>query len=110
MCQPGFEDLFGKPNGFTKQTGHFTQMVWKSTTKFGFAKVKREMTVDQCKKHFKDFTSDCTCWWGVAHYMRSGNVKGRFHKNVIKGTFDANKDCKADRSKYAKHMKFNRGY
>jgi hypothetical protein len=38
---------FGKPTGFTEETGHFTQLVWKATTQVGCAAVNCGYTHDK---------------------------------------------------------------
>ncbi|KIJ41716.1 hypothetical protein M422DRAFT_171979, partial [Sphaerobolus stellatus SS14] len=55
--------------GFSEQTGHFTQVVWKSTTTIGCALV-------ECPKGtiLKDFAVD----YLVCQYYPPGNVQGEF--------------------------------
>jgi len=53
--------------------GHFTQVVWKSSTKLGigkaFGKVKKDET-------------NWNCTWAVARYAPTGNVKDQYIVNV----------------------------
>merc|ERR1712183_940254 len=53
-----------KHGTFRSQTGHFTQVVWKGTTKVGLA-------VSDCGKYI------------VANYKCPGNMMGDFAKNVL---------------------------
>ena len=55
--------------GFSMETGHFTQMVWKSSTKFGIAKAT-------------GISNGMKCTYVVARYLPAGNVSGQFKKNV----------------------------
>ena len=55
--------------GFSLKTGHFTQIVWKSTTKLG------------CAISFKSATGK---YYGVCHYSPAGNYRGRFRQNVFR--------------------------
>ena len=52
------------------KTGHFTQMVWKSSTKFGIAKATGRNN------------NGMKCTYVVARYLPAGNVSGQFKKNV----------------------------
>lgn len=56
---------YNKP-GFSMATGHFTQVVWKSSTKLGFAIVT-----------INGYTA------AVALYSPPGNVQGQFPQNVL---------------------------
>ncbi|CAF1120424.1 unnamed protein product [Adineta ricciae] len=58
---------FASP-GFSSATGHFTQLVWKSTTSFG---------IGVC------CTSAGTTCIAVANYISAGNVAGQFPQNVL---------------------------
>lgn len=60
---------YGRP-GYSDATGHFTQVVWKGTSKLGIAKA----------------TSN-GCTYVVARYSPSGNVRGRFPANVKQPTW-----------------------
>lgn len=60
---------FGNP-GFGMDTGHFTQLVWKGTTKVGMAKV---VTEDGGWN---------TCYI-AANYSAAGNMTGDFEANVL---------------------------
>jgi len=69
---------YGKP-GFSEGTGHFTQLVWKSTSSVGCERV-------DCPK-----TSDAKGWIVVCQYWPPGNVVGGnlFQDNVQKQTTTA---------------------
>ena len=54
---------------FTKETGHFTQVVWKNTKQVGFG-------VASSKDKKKCYV--------VANYLPAGNVIGSFKQNVLK--------------------------
>jgi len=51
--------------GFSMETGHFTQVVWKSTQRLGCASASCGAT---------------TVW--VCNYEAAGNVEGEFQRNV----------------------------
>ncbi|MDJ0677490.1 MAG: CAP family protein [Calothrix sp. MO_167.B42] len=61
------EDYDYNNPGFSSQTGHFTQVVWKNSTKVGCGKAK---SVDG-----KVFV--------VCNYDPPGNVQGQFSQNVL---------------------------
>lgn len=52
--------------GFSMETGHFTQVVWKGSTRLGCGVA----------------ISNGNSFWGVGHYSPAGNVMGQFEKNV----------------------------
>ena len=51
--------------------GHFTQLVWKSSTRLGIGKASGKI-------------GDMFCTWVVGRYSPAGNVIGKFQENVIK--------------------------
>ena len=55
--------------GFSMATGHFTQVVWKASTKFGFGVTT-----------IGGYTA------GVGLYSPAGNVQGQFPQNVLRPT------------------------
>ena len=55
---------------FSPTTGHFTQLVWCSTTEMGIAKA----------------TASDGSVYAVANYVPAGNVVGQFDKNVLPST------------------------
>ncbi|CAF2986205.1 unnamed protein product [Rotaria socialis] len=57
---------FGSP-GFSSETGHFTQVVWKGTTKFGIGLA---------------FSSDQRTAYVVAQYSPPGNYLNQFARNI----------------------------
>ena len=56
---------YGNP-GFSKQTGHFTQIVWQSSKEMGVGKA----------------VSSSGAQFVVARYQPPGNVRGQFPENV----------------------------
>lgn len=98
---------FNTPTGFTEKTGHFTQLVWKSTTEVGCAaincgysknknKVKRDADEDADEDESEDDDSDdnqshlvargpdgskrAQGWYVVCEYTPAGNVVGMDNK------------------------------
>ncbi|KAJ5280594.1 hypothetical protein N7478_005966 [Penicillium angulare] len=85
---------FNKPTGFTEATGHFTQLVWKSTLEVGCAAVNCGYTEDFLKAkrdvlgpRTADGSSRAQGWYVVCEYTPVGNVVGDhdeyFKKNVL---------------------------
>lgn len=66
---------FGKPTGFTEATGHFTQLVWKSTRQVGCARV-------DCGYNPNDDNNSTRAkgWYVVCEYTPAGNVVGYNNK------------------------------
>ena len=62
--KPGYD--FNKP-GFSKGTGHFTQVIWKATTKVGFG-----------------YAANGNSCYVCARYNCAGNLSGAFPQNVPK--------------------------
>lgn len=60
---------FNKP-GFSSLTGHFTQVVWKDTTRVGCAQLASNGSKGGV--------------YTVCNYMNPGNVQGLYKKNVKK--------------------------
>lgn len=52
---------------FQKETGHFTQLIWKGTKEVGFGVANKGNT-----------------YFVVANYFPAGNVKGQFKENVLR--------------------------
>lgn len=65
---------FDRPR-FYYGTGHFTQLVWKSTSQvgFGFAIVNRIIS-----------NRNATVLYYVANYFKPGNVRNQFAQNVLR--------------------------
>eukprot|EP00929_Paragymnodinium_shiwhaense_P082885 TRINITY_DN43899_c0_g1_i1.p1 TRINITY_DN43899_c0_g1~~TRINITY_DN43899_c0_g1_i1.p1 ORF type:complete len:196 (-),score=31.69 TRINITY_DN43899_c0_g1_i1:218-805(-) len=61
----------GKIESFSKETGHYTQLVWKVTKKVGCGRAKST----QGGQREGDF-------W-VCRYLPAGNVEGQFADNVL---------------------------
>lgn len=90
---------FHKPTGFTEETGHFTQLVWKSTVAVGCAAVNCGLEEDhkvrrdddshraQLVSRTADGTKRAQGWYVVCEYTPAGNVVGRqdqyFRLNVM---------------------------
>ena len=77
MCDPGYNFNSG---GFSGGTGHFTQVVWKGSTKLGIGRAESEQ-------------NGMKCAYIVGRYKPAGNMMGDFPENVVKGSFDANSYC-----------------
>ncbi|KAL4907409.1 CAP domain-containing protein [Aspergillus multicolor] len=65
---------FSKPTGFTEETGHFTQLVWKSTKQVGCAAVDCGLTdLDDDEDKERERAQG---WYVVCEYVPGGNVIG----------------------------------
>ncbi|SCV04235.1 LAMI_0H14488g1_1 [Lachancea mirantina] len=53
--------------GFSEQTGHFTQLVWKNTSQVGCGKI-------YCGSYYGQYT--------ICNYYSPGNVAGQYRQNV----------------------------
>ncbi len=61
--------------GFSSATGHFTQVVWKSSTQLGCGAAQGTKTINGTKYN---------AFYVVCHYLPAGNVQGQFPANVLK--------------------------
>ena len=59
-------------NDMNSQTLHFTQVVWKKTTKLGMG-------------YAKGTKDGMTCYYAVGRYREAGNMMGDFKTSVPKG-------------------------
>ena len=71
MCDPGYT-FTPPPSSFGGGTGHFTQIVWKTSIKLGVGMA--ETTMDGNK-----------CIFTVGRYREPGNWGGKFGENVVQG-------------------------
>jgi len=60
---------------YSSATGHFTQVVWKSTSELGCG-------VAQGRK--KHYSNEFNVIYVVCHYQSAGNYMGQFMENVLK--------------------------
>jgi hypothetical protein len=71
---------FDKPTGFTKETGHFTQLVWRGTTQVGCAAVDCGLSDpdddDEEEEEEEQGVQRAQGWYLVCEYAPSGNVVG----------------------------------
>lgn len=61
--------------GFSSETGHFTQVVWKGSTQLGCGAAQGTATIEGTKYN---------AFYVVCQYAPAGNVKGQFPDNVLK--------------------------
>jgi hypothetical protein len=61
--------------GFSSATGHFTQVVWKSSTQLGCGAARGVKTLNG---------TNYNAFYVVCHYSPAGNVQGQFPANVLK--------------------------
>ncbi|MBE9003091.1 MULTISPECIES: CAP family protein [unclassified Nostoc] len=61
--------------GFSSETGHFTQVVWKGSTKLGCGAAQGTATIEGNKYN---------AFYVVCQYATAGNVQGQFPDNVLK--------------------------
>jgi uncharacterized protein YkwD len=61
--------------GYSSQTGHFTQVVWKSSTQLGCGAAQGTKTING---------NNYNAFYVVCHYAPAGNVQGQFADNVLK--------------------------
>jgi hypothetical protein len=84
---------FGKPTGFTEETGHFTQLVWQATSSVGCGRVDCGLNYnhnhDKRDDDDDDDGEDAQGWYVVCEYWPPGNVIGdaRFRRNVLSTDF-----------------------
>lgn len=60
--------------GFSSETGHFTQVVWKSTTQLGCGAAQGKATLNG---------TTYNAFYVVCHYAPAGNFTGQFPQNVL---------------------------
>ncbi|KAL4943841.1 CAP domain-containing protein [Aspergillus oleicola] len=74
---------FKTPTGFSEETGHFTQLVWKSTRQVGCAAVNCGVT----DLRGASGNGRAQGWYVVCEYMPGGNVVGAGERGVDKNQF-----------------------
>ncbi len=61
--------------GFSSETGHFTQVVWKGSTQLGCGAAQGTATIEG---------TNYNAFYVVCQYAPAGNVQGQFPDNVLK--------------------------
>ncbi|MFW9262674.1 CAP family protein [Nostoc sp. CALU 546] len=61
--------------GFSSETGHFTQVVWKGSTQLGCGAAQGTATIEG---------TNYNAFYVVCQYAPAGNVPGQFPENVLK--------------------------
>lgn len=72
--------------GFSGATGHFTQVVWKGSSKLGIGFARGSYSFNG-----KVFDN---CLFVVGRYLEPGNMQGAFQTNVSRGSFVKQTTCK----------------
>ncbi|XP_065676309.1 uncharacterized protein LOC100206500 isoform X3 [Hydra vulgaris] len=80
VCNPGYNFDQSSESAISSATGHFTQVVWKTSTQLGIGKsvLNKEGMI---------------CTYVVGRYKLAGNVLGQYKENVLKGNFDSKETC-----------------
>lgn len=79
VCEPGYKGL-GEVEDGPDEAGHFSQVVWKESTVLGIGRAEIEQ--DGMK-----------CAYIVGRYKPSGNYRGSYKENVLKGSFNRDVYC-----------------
>ncbi|XP_068723223.1 Golgi-associated plant pathogenesis-related protein 1-like isoform X1 [Montipora capricornis] len=79
VCNPGYEGL-GEVDTGPMEAGHFSQVIWKKSTKLGIGRAEIEL-------------NGMKCAFVVGRYEPAGNFIGTYRENVPKGTFDRATYC-----------------
>ncbi|KAL4916079.1 CAP domain-containing protein [Aspergillus aurantiobrunneus] len=94
---------FEKPTGFSEETGHFTQLVWKGTREVGCAAVDCGLTdLDGDGDGDEKSWDRAQGWYVVCEYVPGGNVVGPddgleyFLMNVQEGTGNSGSSSDSD--------------
>ena len=81
VCNPGY--TFGQTSG-SPGAGHFSQVVWKGSTKLGIGMAE----IDE---------NGMKCTYIVGRYKPAGNYGGEYAENVPQGSFNSARDCAASK-------------
>ncbi|XP_022791757.1 protein PRY1-like isoform X2 [Stylophora pistillata] len=71
---------FDNPRASSGVTGHFTQVVWKKSTRLGIGLARGSYAFGS---HLFD-----NCLFVVGRYLKPGNVFGAYQQNVLRGSFN----------------------
>jgi hypothetical protein len=67
---------FDAPTGFSEQTGHFTQLVWKGTTEVGCGVTNCPPVSSSSSSSDDSGSNPAQGWFVVCEYRPPGNVVG----------------------------------
>ncbi|CAH3041090.1 Golgi-associated plant pathogenesis-related protein 1-like [Pocillopora damicornis] len=79
LCNPGYYGL-GELETGPDEAGHFSQVVWKESTKLGIGRAEIEQ-------------NGMKCAYIVGRYNPPGNVQESYKQNVLKGSFNREVYC-----------------
>ena len=80
MCDYNFNNPV-----FSDLTGHFTQVVWKTSTQLGISFARGTYAIGGQQY--------ANCLFVVGRYKEEGNMTGTFAQNVAKGSFNKQTSC-----------------